>query len=561
MTKVGMREVSVKGTLMKSDPVIESVFSYISDTIQEDDMVDTKKEQERDELHRAIWAIADELRGAVDGWDFKNYVLGMMFYRYISENLSDYITCGERAAGDTGFDYVTMPDEDAEGAREGLVQEKGFFILPSELFCNVCARAKDDENLNETLETVFRHIEESAKGSESESDFEGLFDDFDVNSNKLGATVAKRNEKLVKLLSGVAEMNLGDVKGHDIDAFGDAYEYLMTMYASNAGKSGGEFFTPADVSELLTRLGMVGKTEINKVYDPACGSGSLLLKAEKVLGKDAIRNGFYGQEINITTYNLCRINMFLHDVGFDKFNIACEDTLISPQHWDDEPFELIVSNPPYSIKWAGDSNPLLINDPRFAPAGVLAPKSKADMAFIMHSLSWLATNGTAAIVCFPGIMYRGGAEKKIRKYLVDNNFIDCIIQLPSNLFFGTSIATCIMVMKKNKTDNRTLFIDASSECVKVTNNNKLTAENIARIVDVFAKHEEIPYFSKLAEYQDIVDNEYNLSVSTYVEAKDTREKVDIVKLNEEIREIVAREDHLRAEIDRMIAEIEVGTDE
>lgn len=280
-----------------------------------------------------------------------------------------------------------------------------------------------------------------------------------------------------------------------------------------------------------------------------------------MLGKDAIRNGFYGQEINITTYNLCRINMFLHDVGFDKFNIACEDTLISPQHWDDEPFELIVSNPPYSIKWAGDSNPLLINDPRFAPAGVLAPKSKADMAFIMHSLSWLAANGTAAIVCFPGIMYRGGAEKKIRKYLVDNNFIDCIIQLPSNLFFGTSIATCIMVMKKNKTDNRTLFIDASSECVKVTNNNKLTAENIARIVDVFAKHEEIPHFSQLAEYQDIVDNEYNLSVSTYVEAKDTREKIDIVKLNEEIREIVAREDHLRAEIDRMIAEIEVGTDE
>lgn len=556
MTKVGMREVSVKGTLMKSDPVIESAFSYISDTIQEDDMVDTKKEQERDELHRAIWAIADELRGAVDGWDFKNYVLGTMFYRYISENLSDYITCGERAAGDTGFDYVTMPDEDAEGAREGLVQEKGFFILPSELFCNVCARAKDDENLNETLETVFRHIEESAKGSEAESDFEGLFDDFDVNSNKLGATVAKRNEKLVKLLSGVAEMNLGDVKGHDIDAFGDAYEYLMTMYASNAGKSGGEFFTPADVSELLTRLGTVGKTEINKVYDPACGSGSLLLKAEKVLGRDAIRNGFYGQEINITTYNLCRINMFLHDVGFDKFNIACEDTLISPQHWDDEPFELIVSNPPYSIKWAGDSNPLLINDPRFAPAGVLAPKSKADMAFIMHSLSWLAANGTSAIVCFPGIMYRGGAEKKIRKYLVDNNFIDCIIQLPSNLFFGTSIATCIMVLKKGKSDNKVMFIDASKECVKVTNNNKLTPENIDRIVDVFAKREEVAHFSHLADYAKISENDFNLSVSTYVEPEDTREKIDIKKLNAEITEIVAREQVLREEIDKIIAEIE-----
>ena len=330
----------------------------------------------------------------------------------------------------------------------------------------------------------------------------------------------------------------------------------MTMYASGAGKSGGEFFTPADVSELLTRLGTVGKTTINKVYDPACGSGSLLLKAEKVLGKDAITNGFYGQEINITTYNLCRINMFLHDVGFDKFNIACEDTLTSPQHWDDEPFELIVSNPPYSIKWAGKTNPLLINDPRYSPAGVLAPESKADMAFIMHSLSWLASNGTAAIVCFPGIMYRGGAEQKIRKYLVDNNFIDCIIQLPSNLFFGTSIATCIMVMKKNKKDNKVLFIDATNECIKVTNNNKLTPENIDRIVNTFAAREEKAHFSHLAAYDEVLGNDYNLSVSTYVEQEDTREKIDIVKLNAEIAEIVAREDVLRKEIDKIIAEIE-----
>ena len=519
--------------------------------------IDTKKEQERDELHRAIWAIADELRGAVDGWDFKNYVLGTMFYRYISENITDYINVGEIEAGNTGFDYAQMSDNDAEEARQGLVEEKGFFILPSELFCNVRAKAKDDENLNETLEKVFRHIEESAKGSESESDFAGLFDDFDVNSNKLGSTVAKRNEKLCKLLDGVADMNLGDVKNHDIDAFGDAYEYLMTMYASNAGKSGGEFFTPADVSELLTRLGTVGKTEINKVYDPACGSGSLLLKAEKVLGRDKVRNGFYGQEINITTYNLCRINMFLHDIGFDKFNIACEDTLISPKHWDDEPFELIVSNPPYSIKWAGDDNPLLINDPRFAPAGVLAPKSKADLAFIMHSLSWLASNGTAAIVCFPGIMDRGGAEQKIRKYLIDNNYVDCIIQLPSNLFFGTSIATCIMIMKKNKTDNKTLFIDATNECIKVTNNNKLTQENMDKIVDCFANRIETPHFSHLATYDEVAENNYNLSVSTYVEAEDTREKIDIIKLNAEIKEIVAREQVLRDEIDKIIAEIEV----
>ena len=521
-------------------------------------MIDTKKEQERDELHRAIWAIADELRGAVDGWDFKNYVLGTMFYRYVSENLTNYVNEGEEKAGNTGFDYAKMSDDEAETARKDLVQEKGFFILPSELFCNVKTKADDDENLNETLETVFRHIEESAKGSESESDFEGLFDDFDVNSNKLGATVAKRNEKLAKLLKGVAEMNLGDVKNHDIDAFGDAYEYLMTMYASNAGKSGGEFFTPADVSELLTRLGTVGKTEVNKVYDPACGSGSLLLKAEKVLGKDKVRNGFFGQEINITTYNLCRINMFLHDVGFDKFNIACEDTLTAPQHWDDEPFELIVSNPPYSIKWKGDENPLLRNDPRFAPAGVLAPKSKADLAFIMHSLSWLANDGTAAIVCFPGIMYRGGAEQKIRKYLVDNNYVDCVIQLPANLFFGTSIATCIMVLKKGKKDSSVLFIDATEECIKVTNNNKLTEENIEHIVSQFKNRSNVDHRVHVASYDEVVSNGYNLSVSTYVEAKDTREKVDIKVLNSEIEQIVAREQALREEINRIIADIEGG---
>ena len=519
-------------------------------------MADNRKEQERAELHRAIWAIADDLRGAVDGWDFKSYVLGAMFYRYISENFAAYINAGEIEAGNTSFDYSKISDGEAEEAREGLIEEKGFFIRPSELFCNVRAKAASDENLNETLERVFTHIEDSAKGSEAEDNFAGLFDDFDVNSNKLGSTVAKRNERLVKILNGVADMNL-DYKDNAIDAFGDAYEYLMTMYASNAGKSGGEFFTPSDVSELLTRLGTVGKTEVNKVYDPACGSGSLLLKAQSVLGKDAVRQGYFGQEINITTYNLCRINMFLHDVGFDKFNIACEDTLLNPQHWDDEPFELIVSNPPYSIKWVGDDDPLRINDPRFAPAGVLAPKSKADLAFIMHSLSWLAPNGTAAIVCFPGIMYRGGAEQKIRKYLVDNNFIDCVIQLPSNLFFGTTIATCIMVLKKGKKDSSTLFIDATNECIKITNNNKLTPENLDNIVAEYTSREEKEHFAHLATYDEIKENDYNLSISTYVEAKDTREVIDIVALNAEIEEIVARETVLREEISKIIAEIEV----
>ena len=520
--------------------------------------MDNKNIREREEVHKAIWSIADDLRGAVDGWDFKQYILGIMFYRYISENIAKYINEGERKAGDKEFDYAKLSDSEAETVREDLVKEKGFFILPSELFCNVCKNAKNHkDDLNEILENIFRNIENSAKGAESEDDFSGLFEDIDVNSNKLGATVVKRNERLIKILEGINGLNLGNYQENSIDAFGDAYEFLMTMYASNAGKSGGEFYTPQEVSELLTRLAVVGKKSVNKVYDPACGSGSLLLKAAKILGKENVRNGFYGQEINLTTYNLCRINMFLHDIGYDKFNIACEDTLIAPQHWDDEPFEVIVSNPPYSIKWAGDDNALLINDPRYSPAGVLAPKSKADFAFIMHSLSWLATNGTASIVCFPGILYRGGAEQKIRKYLIDNNFVDCLIQLPDNLFFGTSIATCIMVLRKNKKDNSTLFIDASKECVKVTNNNKLTDENINNIVDIFTKREDKEYVAKLVSNKEIAENDYNLSVSTYVEQEDTREQIDIDVLNKEIEEIVVREQVLRNEINKIISEIEV----
>jgi len=520
-------------------------------------MIDNRKEQERAELHRTIWNIANDLRGSVDGWDFKQYVLGMLFYRYISENLTAYINDGEHAAGDRVFNYAALTDKNAEEARDDLVKTKGFFILPSELFDNVLKSAATDENLNETLESIFKNIESSAQGTDSESNFKGLFDDIDVNSNKLGGTVAQRNGRLVKLMKGVADMKLGDYKDNTIDAFGDAYEFLMGMYASNAGKSGGEYYTPQEVSELLTRIALVGKTEVNKVYDPACGSGSLLLNFAKILGKDNVRQGFYGQEINITTYNLCRINMFLHDVDFDKFDIGHGDTLIEPLHWDDEPFEAIVSNPPYSIKWAGDDNPLLINDPRFSPAGVLAPKSKADLAFIMHSLTWLATSGTAAIVCFPGIFYRSGAEKKIRKYLIDNNFIDCVIQLPSNLFFGTSIATCIIVLKKSKSTNNTLFIDASGEFIKVTNNNKLTDDNIGKIVATYVNHETTNNFSTLVPNSEIAEKDYNLSVNMYVEQEDKREALDILELNAEIDRIVAREDILRREIAAIIAEIEV----
>ena len=513
------------------------------------------KEQERAELHRTIWGIANDLRGSVDGWDFKQYVLGMLFYRYISENLSAYVDRDERAAGNADFRYAALSDADAESARGDFVRTKGFFILPSQLFENVRARASKDENLNETLSAIFRAIEASSQGTESEDDFRGLFDDLDVNSNKLGATVTKRNEKLVKLMDGVGEMKLGGFQDNTIDAFGDAYEFLMGMYASNAGKSGGEFFTPQEVSELLTRLAVNGKTSVNKVYDPACGSGSLLLKAAKVLGRDNVRQGFYGQEINLTTYNLCRINMFLHDIGYEKFDIRNGDTLTDPAHWDDEPFEAIVSNPPYSIKWEGDANPVLINDPRFAPAGVLAPKSKADLAFVMHALAWLAPNGTAAIVSFPGIMYRGGAEQKIRQYLVDNNFVEAVIQLPDNLFFGTSIATCILVLKKGKRDNSVLFIDATKECVKVTNNNKLIEANLANVLKAFADRKTVKHFAALVPHEDIAAQDYNLSVSTYVEQEDTREKIDIVQLEAELEEIVKRENELRKAIDTIVKEL------
>jgi len=519
------------------------------------------REQERDELHRTIWQIANDLRGSVDGWDFKSYVLGMLFYRFISENLTSYINKEEQRTGNKNFDYAAISDKDAELGRVDTIKEKGFYILPSELFVNVRKKAKTDENLNETLSRVFKNIENSAKGTDSEDDLKGLFDDIDVNSNKLGATVTKRNEVLVKIMDAIGGLQFGDYQENTNDTFGDAYEFLMTMYASNAGKSGGEFFTPQEVSELLAEITVVGKKQVNKVYDPACGSGSLLLKFAKVLGKDNVRQGFYGQEVNITTHNLCRINMFLHDINYEKFDIAHGDTLTDPRHWDDEPFDAIVSNPPYSIKWEGDANPLLINDPRFAPAGVLAPKSKADLAFTLHMLHWLSTSGTAAIVEFPGVLYRGGAEQKIRKYLIDNNYIDAVIQLPPDLFFGTTIGTCIIVLKKSKKDNATLFIDASAEFVRGGNKNKLTDSNRKKVLNAYIERKDHDHFAKLVMNKDIADNDYNIAVSSYVEQENTTEEVDIEVLNAHIAEIVIKQNKLRTAIDEIIADLEGGAHE
>ena len=504
---------------------------------------------EREELHKTIWKIANDLRGSVDGWDFKSYVLGFLFYYFICENLKSYVLNSFKQ------DYENLSDEMAENGRDTIINAKGFFIKPSHLFSNIFKNAKL-ENLNEKLSVVFKEIESSANGSESEKSFRGLFDDLDLYSNKLGADNKERNKKILKIMEAISELDL-HYNENEIDAFGDAYEFLMTMYASNAGKSGGEFFTPQEVSKLLVEITLHNNAKPNKVYDPACGSGSLLLQYKKSLKSDP-KKGYFGQEINITTYNLARMNMFLHDVNYTRFDIAHGDTLISPSenHKELEPFDAIVSNPPYSTKWEGKDNALLINDERFNKAGVLAPTSKADLAFVMHSLSWLSEKGSAAIVCFPGVMYRSGAEKEIRKYIIEENFVDCVISLAPNLFFGTSIAVCILVLRKNKTDKNTLFINANEEFIKVTNKNMLSKENLENILNLYTDRVEVPHLSKLVSIEEIAKNDYNLSVSSYVEVKDTREIIDIKVLNKEIEEIVKRQSVLRNKIDSLVRELE-----
>lgn len=508
--------------------------------------------QQRAELQAQIWKIANEVRGSVDGWDFKQFVLGTLFYRFISENFSNYME-----AGDESVDYAALKDNCINSAiKDDAVKTKGYFIYPSQLFANVVQNANDNPDLNTDLAAIFSSIENSANGYPSEHDIKGLFADFDTTSNRLGNTVKDKNTRLAAVLKGVAGLRLGNFHDNQIDLFGDAYEFLISNYAANAGKSGGEFFTPQNVSKLIAQLAMHKQTAVNKIYDPAAGSGSLLLQAKKHFDNHIIEDGFFGQEINHTTYNLARMNMFLHNINYDKFNIALGDTLLDPHFGDEKPFDAIVSNPPYSVNWKGSDDPTLINDERFAPAGVLAPKSKADFAFVLHALSYLSSKGRAAIVCFPGIFYRGGAEQKIRKYLVDNNFVETVISLAPNLFFGTTIAVNILVLSKHKTDSKTQFIDAGELFKKETNNNVLTDEHIAGIMEVFDNKADVDHFAKSVEYDDIVKSDYNLSVSSYVEAKDTREVIDIKKLNAEIKTTVARIDRLRADIDAIVAEIE-----
>lgn len=510
---------------------------------------------QRTELQNKIWKIANEVRGAVDGWDFKQFVLGALFYRFISENFTNYIE-----GGDDSVDYANLPDSIiTPEIKDDAIKTKGYFIYPSQLFVNVAKNANTNPNLNTDLKAIFDAIESSANGYPSEQDIKGLFADFDTTSTRLGNTVENKNSRLAAVLKGVEELNFGNFEDNQIDLFGDAYEFLISNYAANAGKSGGEFFTPQHVSKLIAQLAMHKQTSVNKIYDPAAGSGSLLLQAKKHFDNHIIEEGFFGQEINHTTYNLARMNMFLHNINYDKFNIALGDTLRDPQFGDDKPFDAIVSNPPYSVNWIGSDDPTLINDDRFAPAGVLAPKSKADFAFVLHALSYLSGKGRAAIVCFPGIFYRGGAEQKIRKYLVDNNFVETVISLAPNLFYGTSIAVNILILAKNKRDTKTQFIDASGEDFfkKVTNNNVLEDKHIEKIMGIFDRKEDVKYIAKTVDNKLIAENDYNLSVSSYVEAKDNREVVDIAKLNAEISETVKKINALRIDIDSIIKEIEV----
>jgi type I restriction enzyme M protein len=509
---------------------------------------------QRSKLQAQIWKIANEVRGSIDGWDFKQYVLGTLFYRYISENFSNYME-----GGDESINYAKLSDDIiTEEIKDDAIKTKGYFIYPSQLFCNIAKNANTNENLNTDLDKIFKSIEGSAVGYPSEDDIKGLFADFDTTSNRLGNTVKEKSKRLAAVIDGVKGIDFGNFEDNHIDLFGDAYEFLISNYAANAGKSGGEFFTPQCVSKLIAKLATHKQTSINKIYDPALGSGSLLLQAKKLFDEHIIQEGFYGQEINHTTYNLARMNMFLHNINYDKFDIKLGNTLTEPKHNNEKPFDAIVSNPPYSVKWIGSEDPTLINDDRFAPAGVLAPKSKADFAFVLHALNYLSSKGRAAMICFPGIFYRGGAEKKIRQYLVDNNFIETVISLPPNLFYGTSIAVNIMVLSKHKNENKFQFIDASGEefYKKETKNNILEDKHIDKIIDIFDKKENIDYVAKTVDYDEIVKNDYTLSVTSYVEMKDTREIIDINELNAEIKETVTKIDKLRSEIDEIIGVIE-----
>lgn len=510
-------------------------------------------ESQKQELFKTIWDIANELRNKVDSWDFKSYILGFLFYRYLSQ---DYINLANKLQGrgqdGQDFDYASWSDDRINAnQRAKLIEKKGYYIAPSQLFQNF-AKLNETENeigdLNEKLSAAFKAIEDSSQENEDTYGcLNGLFKAIDLNAETLGDSRFEKNQYLLKIIKKINEINFGDFDNNQIDIFGDAYEYLIRMYASSAGKSGGEYYTPQEVSDLLFKLALGNKKQIKNIYDPTCGSGSLLLKAAKIIGLENIEEGFYGQEINIISYNLARINMFLHNVHYTKLNLARGNTLLTPKH-KDKKFEIIVSNPPYSTKWPGKNDPTLIEDERFSPAGILAPAQNSDFAFIMHSLYHLSTNGSAAIVCFNGIMHRRGAEQKIRQYLVDNNFISAIIQLPANIFYGTNISTVIMVLSKAKIDGKVVFIDAANEYQKVSTKNQLNQEHINKIVDSYLNCQDVEHFARVVDNQEIAANDYDLSVSRYVKKLIIEEVIDIDELEAKMEKIVESVDRLRADI-------------
>ena len=510
--------------------------------------------QQRHKMHRQLWQVANQYRSSVDGWDFKQFVLGMLFYRFISENVARYIEASDRS-----INYATWSDEVITAKiKDDAIQTKGYFIYPSQLFINVAKNANTNRRLCNDLDKIFSEIEASANGYPSEGHVKDLFADFSTSSYRLGNSVAEKNARLAKVLEGVSAIDFGDSVGDRIGMFGDAAELLLSSYAATSFTFGSEAFTPLYVSKLIVQLAMHKQTSINRIYDPACGTGSLLLQAKENFDARLVEDGFWGQEVNRPTHILARMNMFLHDVSYNKFEIALGNTLTSPQFGDDKPFDAIVCNPPYSMRWVGEDDPTLINDDRFSAAGVLPPSSQADYAFILHALNYLSAKGRATIVCFPGIFFRGGAEKEIRKYLVDNNYVETIILLAPNLFYHTAYSANILVLAKHKPDTSIQFIDARGPefFTKEINNNVMLDEHIQKVIDIFNSKVNISHVAASVPHEQIKKNDYDLTLGYYLEPRDPRDSIDIVALNAEIKSATSKIDRLRTGVDAITVEIE-----
>ena len=492
-------------------------------------------EENKKALEQQLWNIANELRGKMDADEFRDYILGFIFYKYLSEKIENFTN---ELLKEDGITFTSLDSNNPEheeilnSLKDDCVQQLGYFLKPNELFSAMAKKGNSDNNnfILDDLTQVLRHIESSTMGTESEDDFEHLFEDLDLTSTKLGRTEEAKNKLIAKVLYHLDNINF-ELKNHDRDVLGDAYEYLIGQFAAGAGKKAGEFYTPQEVSKILAKLVTVGKTRLKSVYDATCGSGSLLLRVAKEV--EDVSN-FYGQELNRTTYNLARMNMIMHDVHYRKFDIKQEDTLEHPQHLEHR-FEAIVANPPFSANWS--ANPLHLNDDRFSQYGKLAPSSKADFAFIQHMIYHLDDNGTMAIVLPHGVLFRGASEGHIRQYLIeDRNYLDAVIGLPSNIFYGTSIPTCILVFKKcREHSDNILFIDASNDYEKAKNQNYLTNENIEKIIDTYANRKEIEKYSHLASLDEIKENDYNLNIPRYVDTFEEEEIIDLNKISSELK--------------------------